>query len=64
MTLPHLVFFRRCVFAGVLFLAGLLQADEAQDLFGRGEKCYQTSNWTGADTSWKACPCAVSQAWR
>ena len=54
MTLPHLVFFRRCVFAGVLFLAGLLQADEAQDLFGRGEKCYQTSNWTGAAEAYAA----------
>lgn len=40
--------------AAVLPLAAVLRADEAQDLFGRGEALYQASDWKGAAESYAA----------
>jgi len=45
---------RRLLLAVVLSLAGLLHADEAQDLFGRGETLYQASDWKGAAEAYAA----------
>ncbi|MFZ4395977.1 MAG: tetratricopeptide repeat protein, partial [Kiritimatiellia bacterium] len=42
------------MFVAGLSLSGVLRADEAQDLFGRGEALYQASDWKGAAESYAA----------